>query len=152
LILSSEDLPRSNPPPWKNGTRALGLTSVGPAGNLRLDAGPASIVVDSRALKDVIMITQAEVKKALRTVQDPEMKLDLVVLGLIYDIQVDGARVDVTMSLTSPACPVAGQIVEDARAAVEALEGVEEANVELTFSPRWTPDRIPATIRAALGL
>jgi metal-sulfur cluster biosynthetic enzyme len=98
------------------------------------------------------MVTQAEVKKALRSVQDPEMKLDLVVLGLIYDIQVDGSRVDVTMSLTSPACPVAGQIVEDARRAVEALDGVEEANVELTFSPPWTPARIPPTVRAALGL
>jgi metal-sulfur cluster biosynthetic enzyme len=98
------------------------------------------------------MVTQAEVKKALRSVQDPEMKLDLVVLGLIYDIQVEGSRVDVTMSLTSPACPVAGQIVEDARRAVEALDGVEEANVELTFSPPWTPARIPPTVRAALGL
>jgi metal-sulfur cluster biosynthetic enzyme len=98
------------------------------------------------------MVTQAEVKKALRSVQDPEMKLDLVVLGLIYDIQVEGSRVDVTMSLTSPACPVAGQIVEDARSAVEALDGVEEANVELTFSPPWTPARIPPTVRAALGL
>jgi metal-sulfur cluster biosynthetic enzyme len=98
------------------------------------------------------MVTEAEVKKALRSVQDPEMKLDLVVLGLIYDIQVLGSRVDVTMSLTSPACPVAGQIVDDARAAVEAIPGVEEANVELTFSPPWTPSRIPSTIRAALGL
>lgn len=98
------------------------------------------------------MVTEADVRKALRGVQDPEMKLDLVVLGLIYDIQVDGPRVDVTMSLTSPACPVAGEIVTKAREAVEALDGVEEANVELTFSPLWTPDRIPSTIRAALGL
>jgi metal-sulfur cluster biosynthetic enzyme len=98
------------------------------------------------------MVTEADVRKALRTVKDPEMKLDLVVLGLIYDIQVDGARVDVTMSLTSPACPVAGEIVDQARQAVEAMEGVEEANVELTFSPRWTADRIPSTIRAALGI
>jgi len=98
------------------------------------------------------MVTEAEVRKALRTVKDPEMKLDLVVLGLIYDIQVEGARVEITMSLTSPACPVAGEIVDQARAAVEALDGVEEANVELTFSPPWTPERIPSTIRAALGL
>jgi metal-sulfur cluster biosynthetic enzyme len=98
------------------------------------------------------MVTEADVKKALRTVKDPEMHLDLVVLGLIYDIQVDGAKVDVTMSLTSPACPVAGEIVNQAREAVERMEGVEEANVELTFSPPWTPDRIPSTIRAALGM
>jgi metal-sulfur cluster biosynthetic enzyme len=98
------------------------------------------------------MVTEAEVRKALRTVKDPEMKLDLVVLGLIYDIQVEGSRVDISMSLTSPACPVAGEIVNKAREAVEALEGVEEANVELTFSPPWTAQRIPPTIRAALGL
>jgi metal-sulfur cluster biosynthetic enzyme len=98
------------------------------------------------------MVTEADVRKALRTVKDPEMKLDLVVLGLIYDIQVDGPRVDITMSLTSPACPVAGEIVDQARQAVEAMEGVEEANVELTFSPPWTADRIPSTIRAALGI
>jgi len=98
------------------------------------------------------MVTEADVRKALRTVKDPEMHLDLVVLGLIYDIQVDGAKVDVTMSLTSPACPVAGEIVNQAREAVERMDGVEEANVELTFSPPWTPDRIPSTIRAALGM
>lgn len=98
------------------------------------------------------MVTEAAVRKALRTVKDPELKLDLVVLGLIYDIRIDGARVDVTMSLTSPGCPVAGEILEQARQAVETVEGVEKAEVELTFSPPWTAERIPPTIRAALGL
>lgn len=96
--------------------------------------------------------TEEQVRKALRTVKDPELKLDLIVLGLIYDVQVEGGRVDVTMSLTSPACPVAGEIVNQAREAVERVEGVEEANVELTFSPLWTPERIPPMIRSALGL
>lgn len=98
------------------------------------------------------MVTEAEIKKALRKVKDPELNLDLVVLGLIYDIRVDGGHVDVTMSLTSPMCPVAGQILENAREAVETVEGVESADVELTFTPPWTADRIPPTIRAALGL
>ncbi|MBV9773806.1 MAG: metal-sulfur cluster assembly factor [Gemmatimonadetes bacterium] len=98
------------------------------------------------------MVTEAAVKKALRTVKDPEMNLDLVVLGLIYDIRIDGGRVEVTMSLTSPGCPVAGDILDSARAAVEKVEGVESVDVELTFSPPWTAERIPATIRAALGL
>jgi metal-sulfur cluster biosynthetic enzyme len=98
------------------------------------------------------MVTEATVRKALRTVKDPEMNLDLVVLGLIYDIRIDGGRVEVTMSLTSPMCPVAGEILNQAREAVEKVEGVESAEVELTFSPPWTPDRIPATIRAALGI
>lgn len=98
------------------------------------------------------MVTEAQVRKALRQVKDPELNLDLVVLGLIYDIQIDGGNVDVTMSLTSPACPVAGELVEQARRAVAGVEGVENATVELTFSPPWTAERIPPTIRAALGL
>ncbi len=98
------------------------------------------------------MVTEAAVRKALRQVKDPEMNLDLVVLGLIYDIRVNGAHVDVTMSLTSPGCPVAGEILNQAREAVEGVEGVESAEVELTFNPPWTAERIPPTIRAALGL
>lgn len=98
------------------------------------------------------MVTVDQVKKALRKVKDPELNLDLVVLGLIYEVDVQDSVVEVTMSLTSPACPVAGQIVEQARAAVEAIPGVEQANVELTFSPLWTPERIPPMIRSALGL
>lgn len=98
------------------------------------------------------MVTEAQVKKALRGVKDPELNLDLVVLGLIYDIDIDDSKVDVTMSLTSPACPVAGEIVNQARQAVEGVDGVAEANVELTFSPLWTPERIPPMIRSALGL
>lgn len=98
------------------------------------------------------MVTQEQVKKALRTVKDPELNLDLVVLGLIYDVKIEGGNVEVTMSLTSPACPVAGQILDQAREAVEGVDGVERANVELTFSPPWTPERIPPMIRSALGL
>jgi metal-sulfur cluster biosynthetic enzyme len=98
------------------------------------------------------MVTADQVRKALRQVKDPELNLDLVVLGLVYDIQIDGEDVAVTMSLTSPACPVAGEIVNQARAAVEAIPGVRRADVELTFDPPWTADRIPPMIRSALGL
>lgn len=98
------------------------------------------------------MPTEKDVRKALRGVKDPELNLDLVVLGLIYDVQVQDSHVDVTMSLTSPMCPVAGQIVEDARAAVEGVEGVESADVQLTFDPQWSPDRMDPIIRASLGL
>jgi metal-sulfur cluster biosynthetic enzyme len=98
------------------------------------------------------MVTEDQVRKALRTVKDPELNLDLVVLGLIYDIEIDGDKVEITMSLTSPACPVAGEIVNQARQAVEGVEGVESAEVELTFNPPWTPERIPPMIRSALGL
>jgi metal-sulfur cluster biosynthetic enzyme len=98
------------------------------------------------------MVTEDQVRRALRQVKDPELNLDLVVLGLVYDIAIDENDVMVTMSLTSPACPVAGEIVDQARAAVEGVPGVASAEVELTFSPPWTPDRIPSMIRSALGL
>lgn len=98
-------------------------------------------------------VTEKDVRKALRTVKDPELNLDLVVLGLVYDVDVsDDGHVRVVMSLTSPGCPVAGQILEDARTAVLGVEGVTGADVELTFDPLWTPDRISPLIRASLGL
>lgn len=98
------------------------------------------------------MVTDKDVRKALRGVKDPELNLDLVVLGLIYDVQVQDSHVDVTMSLTSPMCPVAGEIVEQAKSAVQDVEGVESANIQLTFEPQWSPERMDPIIRASLGL
>ena len=97
-------------------------------------------------------VTEKDIRTALKGVKDPELGLDLVVLGLIYDIEVDGDHVDAVMSLTSPMCPVAGQIVEDVKTAIEAVDGIESAEVELTFDPPWTPERISPLIRASLGL
>jgi metal-sulfur cluster biosynthetic enzyme len=98
-------------------------------------------------------VTEKEIRTALRTVKDPELGLDLVVLGLVYGIDVaEDDSVHVTISLTSPGCPVAGQIVEDARAAVLGVPGVEKAEVELTFDPPWSPDRISPLIRSSLGI
>jgi len=97
-------------------------------------------------------VTEKDVRSALKTVKDPELNLDLVVLGLVYDIEVDEADVHVVMSLTSPMCPVAEQIVLDAETAVSQVEGVESCKVDLTFDPPWTPERIAPLIRSSLGL
>jgi metal-sulfur cluster biosynthetic enzyme len=97
-------------------------------------------------------VTEKDVRNALKTVKDPELNLDLVVLGLVYDIEVDAGDVHVVMSLTSPMCPVAEQIVVDAREAVSKVDGVESCEVDLTFDPPWTPDRIAPLIRSSLGL
>jgi metal-sulfur cluster biosynthetic enzyme len=96
--------------------------------------------------------TEKDIEKALKGVKDPELGIDLVVLGLIYDIEVDGGDVKMVMSLTSPMCPVAGEIVEQAKEAILAVDGVETADVELTFNPPWTPERIAPLIRSSLGL
>lgn len=98
------------------------------------------------------MVTEKDVRRALRKVKDPELNLDLVVLGLVYDIAVQETHVKATVSLTSPFCPVAGQILDEAKAAIEGVEGVESAEVELTFQPPWTPERIDPIIRASLGI
>ena len=97
-------------------------------------------------------VTEKDVRSALKTVKDPELHLDLVVLGLVYNIEVDQGDVHVVMSLTSPMCPVADQIVLDAREAVSQIEGVETCEVDLTFDPPWTPERIAPLIRSSLGL
>jgi metal-sulfur cluster biosynthetic enzyme len=100
----------------------------------------------------MMALTEKDVRDALKGVKDPELGLDLVVLGLVYDIEVEDADVKVLISLTSPLCPVAGQIVEDAKQAVLSVDGVEAADVELTFDPPWTPERISPLIRSSLGL
>ncbi len=97
-------------------------------------------------------VTEKAVRNALKTVKDPELNLDLVVLGLVYDIDVEGTSARATISLTTPMCPAAEQIVHDARAAIASVEGVEDAEVQLTFEPPWTPERISPLIRSALGI
>ena len=97
-------------------------------------------------------ITEKQVRDALKGVKDPELGLDLVVLGLVYDIDVEEDAVKASISLTSPLCPVAGQIVEDAKKAIEGVDGVKSAEVELTFDPPWTPERMNPLIRSSLGL
>ena len=98
------------------------------------------------------MLDETTVRKALRKVKDPELNLDLVVLGLVYDVDVEGDHVHVLMSLTTPMCPAADQIISDAKREVESLEGVGQADVELTFDPPWSPEKMDPLIRASLGL
>lgn len=96
--------------------------------------------------------TEKDVRRALRKVKDPELNLDIVVLGLIYGIEVTDHHVHARISLTTPFCPAANQIVDEARTAIQNVSGVESAEVELTFDPPWTPERIDPIIRASLGI
>jgi metal-sulfur cluster biosynthetic enzyme len=98
------------------------------------------------------MVDEQQVMKALRKVKDPELSLDVVVLGLIYDVAINGDHVNVRMSLTTPMCPAAEQIVADAKREVESVDGVDHADVELTFDPPWSPAKMDPLIRASLGL
>ena len=97
-------------------------------------------------------LSEKDVRNALKKVKDPELNLDLVTLGLVYDIEIEGDTVTARISLTTPMCPVADQIVEEARLAIAKVDGVEKAEVQLTFDPPWTPERISPLIRSSLGL
>ena len=92
-----------------------------------------------------------EVQDALTNVIDPELGLDFVELGLIYEIEVDGPKVDVTFTLTSPGCPIGPQVSEQIDEFVSELEGVEEVHAHMTFNPPWTPDAMSEDAKFALG-
>ena len=95
---------------------------------------------------------EAQIVEAIKTVYDPELPVDVYELGLIYEIDVDEEGfVDVLMTLTSPACPVAGQMPIMVKAAVEDVIGVQAAEVELTWDPPWTQDRMSERARLELG-
>ena len=98
------------------------------------------------------MADEKDIRKALRKVKDPELNLDLVVLGLVYGVDVQGDHAHVRMSLTTPMCPAAEQIVTDAKREVEAVDGISSADIELTFDPPWSPEKMDPLIRASLGL
>ncbi|MEE8488418.1 MAG: metal-sulfur cluster assembly factor [Gemmatimonadota bacterium] len=92
-----------------------------------------------------------QVREALKGVIDPELGLNIVDLGLIYDVEVEDGLATVTMTLTSPGCPAGGMIMSSAQEAARGTEGVNDADVRLVWKPFWTPDRIDPDVRAALG-
>lgn len=91
------------------------------------------------------------VRQALRRVKDPEAGINIVDLGLIYDVEIVDGKVDVKMTLTSPGCPAGGQIMGDADDAIRALDGVKDVRLELVWEPYWTPERIDPKVRAFFG-
>jgi metal-sulfur cluster biosynthetic enzyme len=95
--------------------------------------------------------TRDDVIEALRQVEDPELGMDIVELGLFYDAEVDGPRVHVTHTLTSIGCPVGPMIQEDIERVVSELPGVETVDVELTWDPPWSPERMSDDAKFILG-
>lgn len=91
------------------------------------------------------------VRQALRSVTDPELGINIVDLGLVYDVEVEEGSARVTMTLTSPGCPAGGQIMTGAKTAAESVDGIDEATVNLVWKPFWTPERIDPKIRAMMG-
>ncbi len=99
------------------------------------------------------MITKEQVLKALENVIDFELGLDVVSLGLVYGVDIDQQNnVTVTMTMTTPACPLAGMILQDAEDKIREIEGVGDVKINLTFDPPWTPDRMNEELRKRFGI
>ena len=97
------------------------------------------------------MIDQETLVSALRTVEDPELNVNVIDLGLVYSIQTHDDQVEVEMTLTSPACPAGPEILRNAMSALEKVEGVTKADVRLVMSPPWSPERMSDAARDELG-
>jgi len=97
------------------------------------------------------MPTKEDVVEALREVEDPELGMDIVELGLMYDVEVEGPKVKVIHSLTSMGCPAGPMIQESIHDAAARVPGVDEVEVELTWEPPWTPDRMSDDAKFILG-
>ena len=97
-------------------------------------------------------LTPDYLKKALRAVKDPELNLNIVDLGLVYEVDVNpDGDVKVKMTLTSPGCPAGPEIVNDVSQTLKDLEGVKSVDVEIVWEPYWTPEKIDPRVRAFLG-
>jgi metal-sulfur cluster biosynthetic enzyme len=97
------------------------------------------------------MATVDEVTDALREVIDPELGLDFVELGLIYEVVVNDGSVQVSYTLTSPGCPIGPQVAEQIEEFVMDLDGVEDVQSTMTFTPPWTPELMSEDAKFALG-
>lgn len=97
------------------------------------------------------VVSEDQVKLALRRVKDPDLQLNIMDLGLVYGIAVDGTTVKVDMTLTSPACPSGPELMTNAEKEVMTLPGVEKVEVNLVWMPFWTPEKMEPRVRAYLG-
>jgi metal-sulfur cluster biosynthetic enzyme len=92
-----------------------------------------------------------QVMDALRKVNDPELGINIVDLGLVYDVRVEGGTVHIDYTLTTMGCPIGPLIEDQIRQMLEPVEGIDEVQAEMTLSPPWTPDKMSEEAKAALG-
>ena len=121
------------------------INKDGAPGNDETPAAGGGAPVDGADLRD-------RIEETLKTVFDPEIPVNIFDLGLVYEIRIDdGGKVKITMTLTAPACPVAGDIVAEVQQKTEALEGVSDCHVQLTFDPPWTKEMMTEEAKLELG-
>ena len=112
---------------------------------------PNSTSVAAEAPATSGVVSEDQVKLALRRVKDPDLQLNIIDLGLVYGIAVDGSTVKVDMTLTSPACPSGPELMTNAENEIKGLPGVEKVEVNLVWMPFWTPEKMEPRVRAYLG-
>ena len=98
------------------------------------------------------MVTEESVYEAIKEIIDPEIGINIVDMGLIYEVDINDTTVDISMTLTSPGCPAGGQIVNGTQHVTQQLEGVEEVNVQVVWTPRWTPELMSEEAKDELGI
>jgi len=98
------------------------------------------------------MVTKEDVVKVLRDCYDPEIPINVWDLGLVYDINIDGDKVHVKMTLTAPGCPMHTMISQDVKSKLESIEGIKQGTVEMVWEPPWSPDKMSEEAKAQLGI
>jgi metal-sulfur cluster biosynthetic enzyme len=98
------------------------------------------------------MPTVDAIRKAIRAVKDPELNLNIIDIGLVYDVEIDHeGDVRIEMTLTSPGCPAGAEIISDVKRVVGDMEGVRSVDVQLVWEPYWTPEKMDPRVRTFLG-
>ena len=98
------------------------------------------------------MITEEIVLEQIKQVIDPDVGLNIVDMGLIYGVDINDDIVDITMTLTSPGCPAAPQLLNGSQTVVQQLDGVEEVNINVVWTPPWDPEMMSEEAKAELGI
>lgn len=97
-------------------------------------------------------MTEEKVYEVLGDIYDPEIPIDIVNLGLVYSVEVDGSKINVTMTMTSPGCPASTQIVTEAKLLLEDLQEVDVVNIEIVWDPPWNPSMMSEAAKESLGM
>ncbi|MEO8194944.1 MAG: metal-sulfur cluster assembly factor [Gemmatimonadales bacterium] len=112
---------------------------------------PLSVATGEESADVPGVVSEDQVKLALRRVKDPDLNLNILDLGLVYGIHVKGAKVKIDMTLTSPGCPSGPEIMTNAEQEIKTLPGVESVEMNLVWMPFWTPEKMEPRVRAYLG-
>ena len=112
---------------------------------------PLSVATGEEPADAPGVVSEDQVKLALRRVKDPDLNLNILDLGLVYGIEVKGTKVKVDMTLTSPGCPSGPEIMMNAENEIKSLPGVENVAMNLVWTPFWTPEKMEPRVRAYLG-